>query len=81
MREIIREDTLMRFCDQLNEYIAALGCSAQELCAAANISPASASPVTKRAMSSLNSSASPITAKNSRCRSGSGSIIAAVNVA
>ena len=30
----------MRFCDQLNEYIAALGCSAQELCAAANISPA-----------------------------------------
>ena len=37
MREIIREDTAMRFCDQLNEYIAALGCSAQELCAAANI--------------------------------------------
>ena len=33
----------MRFCDQLNEYIAALGCSAQELCAAANISPAALS--------------------------------------
>ena len=43
MREIIREDTLMLFCDQLNEYIAALGCSAQELCAAANISPAALS--------------------------------------
>ena len=43
MREIILEDTLMRFCDQLNEYIAALGCSAQELCAAANISPAALS--------------------------------------
>ena len=43
MREIIRDDTAMRFCDQLNEYIAALGCSAQELCAAANISPAALS--------------------------------------
>ena len=39
-----------------------------------------ASPVTKRAISAVNSSARPITARNSCCRCGSGSIMAAVNM-
>lgn len=43
--------------------------------------PASPSPVIYCAISTVNSSASPMTARNSRCGSGSGSIMAAVKVA